>query len=64
VQGQAPVSAGYIELKHSKQPDPAIRREQIIRAGAGMQMNSAATETVSSTNKVIACVQFDFKSRA
>ena len=34
-QGQAPISGGYIELRHSKHTDPAIRREQLIRAGTG-----------------------------
>ena len=39
-QGQAPISGGYIELRHSKHTDPAIRREQLIRAGGALPVST------------------------
>ncbi|CAK8671690.1 unnamed protein product [Clavelina lepadiformis] len=44
IAGQVPVTGGYIELRHSTQPDPAVRREQIIRAGAVLPVSSTVTQ--------------------
>ena len=58
-----PVTGGYIELRHSTQPDPAVRREQIIRAGAVLPVSSTVTQPNLSpaTPKVIKLVRQDME---
>ena len=34
---------GFIELRHSKHADPAIRREQLIRAGGALPVTSSVS---------------------
>ena len=65
-QGQAPISGGYIELRHSKHTDPAVRREQLIRAGASLSVSPAGSGAASpasgcSTVRVTS-LRFDFCS--